>query len=427
MVKILLVDDKAENLLSLKSIFYGESYQIVTADSGMAALKILLTELDFALILMDIEMPEMNGFETAALIHSRDKLEHIPIVFITAHSHADTQIYEGYLSGAVDYIYKPIHPQLLLAKTKVFVELHQKNRQLQEQEQILLGINNRLELANYNMARSESEVKELNAQLQKKITELEVSNKELDSFAYMVAHDLQEPIRKIKTYNDQLKTKLIQADDESHLYMSKTQNACKRMQRLINEIFSFSKITASTEYRKWSDLNLLMQEVLVDMDLLIQENSALVVLQPLPSMFVYPNLIKSLFYNLISNSIKYAKKDCLPEIKISCTTDYSGIKNEISQDYCTIHFEDNGIGFNQKLAEEIFLLFNRLQTDRKGNGIGLAICKKIVSQHQGQITATSEINKGSTFNITFPIELIRLKKESPNADKKMYINSNKRI
>ncbi len=411
MVKILLVDDKTENLLSLKSIFYSENYQIVTANSGMAALKILLTELDFALILMDIEMPEMNGFETAALIHSRDKLEHIPIVFITAHSHADTQIYEGYLCGAVDYIYKPIHPQLLLAKTKVFVELHQKNRQLYEQEQILLGINKRLELANYNMSRSESEVKELNTQLQKNISELELSNKELDSFAYMVAHDLQEPIRKIKTYNDHLKTKLIQADEESLMTITKTQIACKRMQRLINEIFSFSKITASAERQTWSDLNALMHEVLLDMDLLMQESNAIVILNPLPCMFVYPNHIKSLFYNLISNSIKYAKIGCAPEIKITFSPVTTGMQNEINEPYCTIQFEDNGIGFNQNLAEEIFLLFNRLQTDRTGNGIGLAICKKIVSQHQGKITATSEINKGSIFKITFPRELIRAEKD----------------
>lgn len=108
LIKILVVDDRADNLLSIESILERESYTIVKANSGRAALKILLKEYDFSLILMDVQMPDMNGFETAALIYQRDKLKEIPIIFITAHSHEEEAIFKGYKVGAVDFIYKPI-------------------------------------------------------------------------------------------------------------------------------------------------------------------------------------------------------------------------------------------------------------------------------------------------------------------------------
>src|ERR1044071_4090028 len=128
--KILLVDDREDNLLSIETIFEPDGYAFVKALSGREALKILLTEYDFALILMDVKMPNLNGFETASLIYEREKLKHIPIIFITAHSYGDENIFNGYRAGAVDYIYKPINPDLLRAKVAIFVELYQKNHQI---------------------------------------------------------------------------------------------------------------------------------------------------------------------------------------------------------------------------------------------------------------------------------------------------------
>src|ERR1043166_5591243 len=122
--KILLVDDREDNLLSMGAILEPDGYDFVKAKSGRDALKILLTEFDFALILMDVKMPNLNGFETAALIYERDKLRHIPIMFITAHSHDEENIFKGYRTGAVDYIYKPINPDVLRAKVGVFVDLY---------------------------------------------------------------------------------------------------------------------------------------------------------------------------------------------------------------------------------------------------------------------------------------------------------------
>src|SRR5437867_3902158 len=115
-VKILLVDDRADNLISIESILSSQGYHFVKANSGRDALKVLLKEQDFTLILMDVKMPGLSGFETASLIYEREKLRNIPIIFITAYSYSDEKVYEGYKTGAVDYIYKPIKPQLLKAK-----------------------------------------------------------------------------------------------------------------------------------------------------------------------------------------------------------------------------------------------------------------------------------------------------------------------
>ena len=128
--KILLVDDRDDNLLSIETILEPDGYKFSKANSGREALKILLKEYDFALILMDVKMPNMNGFETAALIYEREKLKHIPIIFITANNYGDENIFKGYRAGAVDYIYKPVNPDLLRAKVSVFVDLNRKNHRL---------------------------------------------------------------------------------------------------------------------------------------------------------------------------------------------------------------------------------------------------------------------------------------------------------
>src|SRR5688572_19585530 len=139
--KILLVDDREDNLLSIEAILEPSGYQFYKACSGKEALKILLEETDFAIILMDVKMPILNGFETATLIYEREKLKHIPIIFITANNYGDENIYKGFQSGGIDYILKPINPEVLRAKVSVFVNLYKKNRQLLEQEQKLMAIN----------------------------------------------------------------------------------------------------------------------------------------------------------------------------------------------------------------------------------------------------------------------------------------------
>src|SRR5215218_8885540 len=140
-IKILVVDDREDNLFSIETILEKDGYSIIKATSGRAALKILLHQHDFTLILMDVQMPDMNGFETASLIYQRDKLKHIPIIFVTAHNYEEEKMFEGYKMGAVDFIYKPINPELMRYKVSVFAEIFRKNAQLLQQEKKLMAAN----------------------------------------------------------------------------------------------------------------------------------------------------------------------------------------------------------------------------------------------------------------------------------------------
>src|SRR5690349_13434732 len=233
MAKILLVDDREDNLMAIESILTQDGYTFVKATSGREALKVLLSEYDFALILMDVKMPNLNGFETASLIYEREKLKHIPIVFITAHSYGDENIFKGYRAGAVDYIYKPINPELLRAKVSVFIELYKKNAALVVQEQKLTAINKSLEIEINERKISEDKIKALNHQLLESVDRLENANKDLDRFAFMASHDLQEPLRKIRMFSDRLFSKYQESvGEEGKMYINRIQNAAERMQAL---------------------------------------------------------------------------------------------------------------------------------------------------------------------------------------------------
>ena len=407
--KILLVDDREDNLISMESILEPSGYDFVKARSGREALKFLLKDTDFALILMDVQMPNLNGFETASLIYEREKLRHIPIIFITANDFGEESLFRGYQTGAVDYIHKPINPELLRAKVSVFVELYQKNHQLIAQEQKLMAINRSLENEIKERIASEKQVKDLNHQLIQNIDRLESANRELDGFAFMASHDLQEPLRKIQTFTDMLVNKISESgNSDAGKYLRSIDAAAKRMEILIRDLLAFSRVSNDNHALSECDLNLVLKEVLNDLEAKIMEGKAKVYVEPLPTIPGNQNLLRSLFHNLIENAIKYSKKDIFPEIIVRPVhhgNNGSGNSKSKSNKYCRILVEDNGIGFEQKYAEHIFNLFRRLHnvTEFDGTGIGLAICKKIVEKHNGFISAQSEVNKGSRFTISLPI------------------------
>lgn len=406
--KILLVDDREDNLMSIEAILGTDGYQFVKANSGRQALKILLSEFDFALILMDVKMPNLNGFETAELIYEREKLKHIPIIFITANNFGDENIFKGYKSGAVDYIYKPINPDLLRAKVGVFVDLYRKNHKLLLQEQTLKSINKSLELEINERKASEEKVKYLNHQLLQNIERLESANKELDRFAFMASHDLQEPLRKIITFSDRLASKYIgNLDEEADMYINRIQSSAERMRVLIKDILALSKIVADKSSFVETNLNTVLNEVIAEMDGRIKEKGAKILIEKLPILIVNPGLMHSLFHNLISNSLKYSKNNTKPIIRVSSEISFERNKNEhnTKEKYCRIHVTDNGIGFDQKDSEKIFSIFKRLHFNNEfeGTGIGLAICKKIIEEHNGFISALSKVDEGSTFIISLPL------------------------
>ena len=408
--KILLVDDRDDNLLSMETILESDGYRFVKANSGRHALKILLSEMDFALILMDVNMPNLSGFETAALIYEREKLKHIPIIFITANSYGDENIFKGYRAGAVDYIYKPINPDLLRAKVAVYIELYRKTAQLIIQEQKLIAINRNLELEVRDRMLSEEKIRELNVQLVQNVSRLEEANKDLDLFAFMASHDLHAPLRKLLMFSDRLLTEYSEKlDEEGTLYLSKMQKVCNQMQLLINNILEFSKISVKKELFTEVDLNNLIPGILSELNGRVEEKNIKIVLDKLPVICANEVLMHQLFLNLLENAAKYTSKINSPEILIY--SEFFTVQKKVGDKmtdikYGRIFIEDNGIGFDQKYSEEIFDMFRRLHPNIEydGTGIGLALCKKIVEKHNGFISAKSELDKGSTFMISLPLE-----------------------
>lgn len=234
-------------------------------------------------------------------------------------------------------------------------------------------------------------------ELQHKVIELNRSNYELEQFAHLASHDLQEPLRKLFFYSDVLKRKYSDKVDAAGVGMlnSMTQ-AASRMKELINDLLSYSQLQKQKLQFENVDLNVVIQDIIKDLDLVIKEKKAIVSVAKLPDIVGNTLRIRQLFSNLISNSLKYSKKDIAPAIDISVET---------NDGHCHISVRDNGIGFEEQYSEKIFGLFERLHTRDQfpGTGIGLSICKRIVELHKGKISAESIPGEYSVFSVQLPV------------------------
>ncbi|MFK7801493.1 MAG: PAS domain S-box protein [Anaerolineae bacterium] len=232
--------------------------------------------------------------------------------------------------------------------------------------------------------------------------ELERSNKELIDFAYVASHDLQEPLRKIQAFGSRLESKYVGVLDEKGIdYLSRMQNAASRMQILINELLNYSRVTTKAKPFEPTDLQEVMLGVLSDLEISIEQKDALINLVPLAKIDADGVQIRQLFQNIVGNALKFTVPDRRPEITI--TGIVTPAKN--GADLYEIEISDNGIGFDEKYVSKIFGIFQRLhgRSEYAGTGVGLAICKKIIDRHSGNIIVNSEIDKGSTFRIQLPV------------------------
>src|ERR1051326_1193325 len=400
-IKILLVDDREDNLYSIETIFEKDNYTIVKASSSREAVKVLLKEQDFSLILMDVQMPDLNGFETATIIYERDKLKNIPIIFITAFGYDEDYIFKGYKTGGVDYIYKPVNPEVLRMKVSVFVELYRKNQQLLQHEKRLLTTNRSLQKEIEERKSSEEKIKLLNEQLVQNNAHLKTVNEELDRFAYVASHDLQEPLRKILVFSDKILMK-DNLDKETEKYFKKIIDSSKRMQLLINDLLSLSRQSMSASEFKETDLNVIVKEVIAELEIQIEKNGARIQVGELPIVCAIPALMRQVFYNLINNAIKFRKQNVEPVINIHSEV----ISSKDQSPRYKISISDNGIGFDSKYSDEIFMVFKRLHSfhEFEGSGVGLSICKKIIEKHNGSIVGEGAPGEGATFIIELPRE-----------------------
>jgi len=401
-VKILLVDDLPENLFALELILSNDNYKCVKAHSGNETLKILLHEQDFAIILMDVQMPGMDGFETVELIREIETLKHVPIIFLTASMDRSMYIFKGYQAGAVDYMIKPLIPEILKAKVAIFVELYLKTHELLVQNEEKEKRSAELIIANKELAFQ-------NEEKEKRAEELRIANKELLAFTYISSHDMQEPLRKVQTFASIiLKEEKETLSDNGKNYLQRIHSSAERMQLLINDLLTFSRINKTDRKFEKTELSTIIDDVKAELEDNIKDKNATIEAVELCHANIIPFQFRQLIYNLISNALKFSRVNIPSQITIkSSIVKGSKLNNEKlspEKNYCHIIVKDNGIGFEPHFSERIFGVFQKLHNKElyAGTGIGLAIVKKIVENHNGIITATSELNKGATFDIYIP-------------------------
>jgi signal transduction histidine kinase len=408
---ILIVDDKQENIFSLKTLLQLHLYEVDTALSGEEALKKILKN-EYALIILDVQMPGMDGFEVAEIITGYSKTKNTPIIFLSAVNIDKRFITKGYASGGVDYVTKPIDPDLLMLKVKTFCRLYEQTRELEliqdtlkKEIDIRKGVQKALEEANISL---EDKVEKRTKELLQMNKELEVSNAELQQYASVASHDLQEPLRKIITFTNLLSERFLKDIPETHSLVGKIISSSERMRNLINDLLNYSKLSVTSHFSE-TDLNEIINETISDLELSILEKDAKIKVEDLPSVEVVPGQIRQVFQNIISNALKFSRSGTEPEIYIrgEVVAEKSfHSKTDNFGNFLRITISDNGIGFDTKFTEKIFTIFQQLhgRNEYGGTGIGLAIVKKIIEKHNGLITATSKEGEGTTFIIVLPLK-----------------------
>jgi light-regulated signal transduction histidine kinase (bacteriophytochrome) len=249
-------------------------------------------------------------------------------------------------------------------------------------------------------AERERELRKKEKEALKKFTaKLQKSNQDLQEFAYIASHDLQEPLRKIQAFGERLQTTCSDLlSERGKEYLGYMIGAADRMQNLVNALLKFSRVTTKAQPFKKVALKQIVQEVLTDLETRLEETRGHVEVNSLPVIDADELQMRQLFQNLIGNALKFIKADRAPVIKIQC--------ENVNKEKCILYVEDNGIGFEKKYEDKIFQVFQRLHSrnEYEGSGMGLAICRKIVERHGGTITAESVVDQGSKFIITLPVK-----------------------
>ncbi len=400
---ILIVDDIKENIVALKKVLELHSLSVDTAESGEEALKKIL-KTNYSLIILDVQMPGMDGFEVAEILSGSNRTKDIPVIFLSAVNKQKRFISKGYETGGVDYITKPVDPDLLILKVKTFLKLSEQKTELKNMRDILAKEVEIRKAAEENL---EAKVEERTAELIKKNEELEFRNHELQQFSWVVSHDLKEPIRKIELFIKIIKDRYLVEDEKAEDYVNRTVKASQRMSKLITDLLDYSRLSSNVAPSS-VDLHEIINEVISDLDFQVEESGAIIIANKLCHVKGVHSQLRQVFQNLISNSVKFCKPEVSPVIEIA-----SEIIEEKSFDspaspsgkFCRITVKDNGIGFEEKYLDKIFIIFQSLN-DRKlyeGTGIGLAIAKKIIEKHNGLITAKSTPGDGATFIVILPL------------------------
>jgi signal transduction histidine kinase len=367
-IAILLVDDHPDNLLVLEAALEPLGHQLVRAHSGAEALRQLLAR-DFAAILLDVRMPDLDGYQTAEIIRSRERSRRTPIIFLTAHPASEVQVFRGYASGAVDFLVKPCAPEVIRSKVRVFVEL----------------------------ARHAQSLAALNRHLERLNGELLAANQDLDAFAHSVSHDLRAPLRQVDGFLGLLERRLGPAGDGQALScLASARAAAVRMNLLIEGLLGFAGLARSEPASAPVDLEALVASVREELQAEQPERDIDWRIGPLPVIPGDAGLLRTGFLNLLGNAVKFTRDRAPAAIEVAAEDSPPG--------EWRIVVRDNGAGFEPAQAHKLFGVFQRLhgQDEFPGTGIGLANVQRIVQRHHGRIWAEGQPGRGAAFHLAFP-------------------------
>jgi signal transduction histidine kinase len=431
-LQILIVDDLPTNLAVLSQTLKATGFRVTVATDGEGAIEQAAYSPP-ALILLDIMLPQIDGFETCRRLKSNPRTAQIPIIFMTALDDSMDKL-KGFSLGAVDYITKPFQHEEVLARVQTHLQikqlsqvleqqnlelleevkarsaaeaaLRQTNQELQQEiqerivaEEALKQYRNDLEAL---VESRTAQLSQVNHQLQMTLTQLSQqtadltrSNAELEQMAYIASHDLQEPLRMVASYTQLLARRYSQQlDAKADKYIHYIVDGAERMQTLIGDLLNYSRIDCRGKELHPISCQEMLQQALLNLQMAIEENQAQIDYGDLPEVVADPIQMVQVFQNLIGNAIKY-RSEAPPHIKIAVVP--------LEQTwYFTVR--DNGIGIDPNQTDRIFFIFQRLHHREaySGSGIGLAICKKIIEGHGGTIGVKSTLGEGACFWFTLP-------------------------
>jgi len=365
-VNLLIVDDDSTKRFALRTVLAPLGENVIEASSGADALRQLLRN-EFAVILLDVRMSVMDGFETAQLIRQRPRSELTPIIFVTALDQAETDMGRGYDLGAVDFVFAPVVPAILRAKVAVFVELYKAQQELRRYR-----------------SRLESLVEE-------RTTALTAINRELEAFSYSVSHDLRAPLlafdglskTMLEEYGDRL-------DKQAKDNLKRMRGASQRMTSVFDGLQALFRLTSGEVRREQLDVTAIAKQIVKEMK---AENPGREVKVEIGSGIIAPGdkrLVRILLSNLLSNAWKFTSVKPAPRVEVG---------TEVVDGESRIFVRDNGVGFDMIYAHRLFGAFQRLhsQSEFPGAGIGLATALRIVNRHGGRIWAEGAVGEGATF------------------------------
>jgi signal transduction histidine kinase len=404
-VKLLLVDDRPENLLALQAILEPLGQTLVLAHSGEEALKCVLQH-EFACILLDVQMPEMNGFDAAQIIKSRERSRYIPIIFLSAINKEDSYVFKGYSMGAVDYVFKPFNPDVLRSKVAVFVDLYLKQQQIVEQAEMLadsqrreMELEHRAELLE-SEAKSAAQLAELNKQLHLRQEELEQAMGVRNRFYASMSHELRTPINAVIGYSTLMIDNIYgPLNEKQREGLQRTLRAARHLLELVNDVLDLSKIEAGKIELSMQPVNVanLIDDLFVTVRPLADEHgSKLTFEHPENTLTVVtdPRRVRQILLNLLSNAIKFGLQQ---PIKVTCSRGDDG--------WVSISVIDKGEGISEEDQPRIFEEFVQVSpTQQLGTGLGLPISKRLATLLDGSLEVESKPGEGSTFTLCLPPE-----------------------